>query len=111
MPSDSAPLVQVTIGARDGEALVRIAGDVSVRSASVLEARLLPLSARWPHLVTLDLSELRCVSALGLGVLATFRHGVVRAGGRVRIMPALQPRVCEMLEATGLTTLFDLREP
>jgi hypothetical protein len=38
--------------------------------------------------VTLDLSELRSISSLAMGVLVAYRRGVVRRGGRVRLAAA-----------------------
>jgi hypothetical protein len=82
------PAFEVTIGERAGGAVVRIAGEATVREANTLEARLLPLVARWPQRVTFDLGELRFLSALALGVLTAFcpggrprrRRSAVRAG-------------------------------
>jgi hypothetical protein len=68
------------------------------------------LSARRAPLVTLDLSRLSLLSTLALGALATFRRGIVRAGGRVRLVPSLQERVRESLERTGMIALFKVAE-
>jgi anti-anti-sigma factor len=109
-PGPSVPPIEVTIGERAGEAVVRIAGQASLREANALEAGLLPLAARWPRRVTLDLSDLCSLSALALGVLTAFRRGVVRAGGEVRLGPSLQPQVREVLGAAGLWRGFESEE-
>jgi anti-anti-sigma factor len=56
----------------------------------------------------LDLSELRFISSLAMGVLVTFRRGVVRSGGRVRIGEQLQPAVREALSRAGIFDLFEV---
>jgi anti-anti-sigma factor len=56
--------------------------------------------------VTLDLSELRFISSLAMGVLVTFRRSVVRTGGRVRLAEGFQPAVKEALTRAGLLDLF-----
>jgi anti-anti-sigma factor len=90
-----------------GEVIVRVAGKGCVGQADALAAGLLGLSARRPARVTLDLSGLSCLSCLTLGVLVTFRRGVVRAGGRVRLAASLQEPVRGALERAGLFALFD----
>jgi anti-anti-sigma regulatory factor len=57
--------------------------------------------------VTLDLSEVRSISSLAMGVLVAFRRGVVRAGGRVCLAPDLHPAVREALTRAELTSLFE----
>jgi anti-anti-sigma regulatory factor len=87
--------------------IVRIAGKGCVGQADALAAALLSLSARWPSLVTLDLSGLKCVSCLAMSVLVRFRRGVVRAGGRICLAADFQPGVREALDRAGLMSLFD----
>jgi anti-anti-sigma factor len=88
-------------------AVVRLRGEAGVAEAGALEASLLRLVARRPARVTFDLSELLFLSSLAMGVLTAFRRGVVRAGGEVRLAPALQPRVCEALDRAGLMGVFE----
>jgi anti-anti-sigma factor len=90
--------------------VIRLAGAAGIDQVGKLERALLGVSARRPPLVTLDLAELSDVSCLALGVLTTFRRGIVRAGGTVRLAAGLQPPVREALERTGLFALFDLPE-
>jgi anti-anti-sigma factor len=100
------PRIEVGVTEAPGEVVVRVAGKGCVGQADALEAALLGLSARRPALVTLDLSGLSCVSCLTMGVLVTFRRGVVRAGGRVRLAASLQEPVRVALERAGLFALF-----
>jgi anti-anti-sigma factor len=68
---------------------------------------LLAPAARRPAVVTLDLSELRSISSLAMGVLVAYRRGVIRAGGRVFLAGALQPAVHEALARAELFDLFE----
>ena len=102
----TAPLVEVAIRATPEEVIVRVQGEATVVAASTLDASLLPLIARRPRLVTLDLSDLRCLSALAMGVLVRYRRAVVRAGGRVRLALTLQPPVREALGRAEVLELF-----
>jgi anti-anti-sigma regulatory factor len=87
--------------------VVRVVGKGCVAQADALAAGLLGLSARRPALVTLDLSGLSCISCLTMDVLVTFHRGVVRAGGRVRLVFSLQGPVREALERAELFALFE----
>ena len=100
------PRLEVGVTEGPAETIVRLAGPGCVGQADALTAGLLGLSARRPALLTLDLSGLRCLSCLTLGVLVTFRRGVVRRGGRVGLAAALQEPVRAALERAGLLALL-----
>jgi len=100
--------IDVTMSEKAGEVIVHLKGEVPAIEACALEARLPGLSSRAPDRVTIDLSELTFLSALAMGVLVRFRRAVVRAGGRMRLSPTLQPQVRESLEVAKLTELFEL---
>jgi anti-anti-sigma regulatory factor len=68
---------------------------------------LLAPAACHPAVVTLDLSELRSLSSLAMGVLVAYRHGVVRSGRRVRLAEELQPAVKEALIRAKVLDLFE----
>ena len=65
-------------------------------------------AARRPAVVTLDLSQLRSISSLAMGVLVAYRRSVVRTGGRVRLTHELQPAVREALTRAELLELFEI---
>jgi anti-anti-sigma factor len=104
----NAPRIGVVAVEKDGEVVVRVSGEAVLATASALEAGLLRVAARRPPLVTLDLSQLGFISSLAMGVLVTYRRGVVRSGGRVRLAPDLQPTVREALERAGLIDLLEI---
>jgi anti-anti-sigma factor len=96
--------------ARPREVVVRLAGEAGVRQVGELTAALLPLTACRPRLLILDLSRLSNLSSLAIGVLAEFRRGVARSGGRVRLADPLPESVREALVRAELFSLFDLPE-
>jgi len=104
----TTPWIEVGVIEAPGELVVLIAGEAGVEQATALEVALLRVSARRSPLVTLNLSRLRFLSSLAIGALVPFRRGVVRDGGRVRMLPRLQESVRESLERTGVMTLFEL---
>jgi anti-anti-sigma factor len=87
--------------------VIRVKGDAGVKQSGALLSGLLAASACRPSLATLDLSELRFVSSLDMGVLVAYRRGVVRAGGRVRLTTGLQRPVQEALARAELFDLFE----
>jgi anti-anti-sigma factor len=99
-------LLEVTVTEAAGEAVVRIEGEATYRGAESLEAALLGLTARRPVLVRLDLSGLRCISCLAMGVLARLCRGVVRRGGWVRLAPLPSAAVHGDLQRAGLLELL-----
>jgi anti-anti-sigma factor len=114
-PPDGAPegapprpaAIQVAVCQTADGVVIRLGGDAGVGVAGELLDGLLAPAARRPAVVTLDLSELRSISCLAVGVLAAYRRGVVRNGGRVLLAGPLQPAVKASLVHTGLLELFD----
>jgi anti-anti-sigma factor len=103
-PSSAAVQVEVSEAA-DG-VVIRVNGEARAECAGALLDGLLAPAARRPAVVTLDLSRLRSVDCLAAGVLAAYRRGVVRSGGRVRVAGVVQPAVKEPLARTDLIDLF-----
>jgi anti-anti-sigma factor len=97
----------VAISQTDEGMVFRVKGDARVDSVGALQDGLLAPCARRPAVVTLDLSELRSISCLAMGVLVSYRRGVVRCGGRVRLAEQLQPAVREALARAELFDLFE----
>ena len=90
--------------------VLRIKGEAHPAGVGALLAGLLAPTACRPALVTLDLSELRGISCLAMGVLVSYRRSVVRRGGRVRLAEPLQPAVREALARAELLDLFETTE-
>jgi len=106
-PAAAAPAVQVAISQTADGMMIQIKGEARVECAGALLDGLFALPARRPGVVTLDLSELRSISSLAVGVLVGYRRGVVRTGGVVRLAKPLQPAVREALARAGVLVLFE----
>jgi anti-anti-sigma factor len=87
--------------------VVRLRGEAGVPEAGALEAVVLRLVAARPACVTFDLSELRSISSLAMGVLVGYRRAAGRTGARVCLAPDLSPAVREALERAELLSLFE----
>jgi anti-anti-sigma factor len=87
--------------------VIRVKGEARADCAGALMDGLLTPTARRPAVVTLDLSELRSISRLAIGVLVAYHRSVVRTGGRVRLARELQPAVKEALARAKLFDLFE----
>jgi anti-anti-sigma factor len=105
--STAVSAVEVSINHTADALVIRIGGEAGVECAGAIVDSLLAPSACRPRVVTLDLSELRSISCLALGVLVAYVRGVVRAGGGVHLAEKLQPAVRESLVRSEL---FDLLE-
>jgi anti-anti-sigma factor len=101
--------VEVVVSQTSDGQVVRVKGEARVECAGLLLDGLLAPAARRPAVVTLDLSELRSISSLAMGVLVTYRRGVVLAGGRVLLAEELQPAVKEALARSEVLDLFQTR--
>jgi anti-anti-sigma factor len=101
------PVVQVSVIQTAADLIIRVKGEARVECAGALEDGLLAAAARRPAVVILDLSELRSISCLAMGVLVIYRRGVARAGGRMRLAQGLQPAVHEALARAELLDLFE----
>jgi len=106
-PATAVPAVEVAVDQTPDEMIVRVKGEARVESAGALLSSLLVPAARRRAVVTLDLSELRSISALAMGVLVAYRRGVIRNGGRVRLAAELHPAVKVALARAELLGLFE----
>src|SRR5262249_1133029 len=108
-PRPSAAAVQVEVSQTADSRVsrvIRVKGEARAECAGALLDGLFAPGPR-PEVATLDLSELRSISPLALGVLAAYRRGVVRTGGRVRLAGVLQPAVNESLARAELLDLLE----
>ena len=106
-PLGAVPVLTVAISQTADDMVIRVKGEATVECAGPLVDGLLAPTAHHPAVVTLDLSELLCISTLAMAGLETFRRGVVRTGGRVRLAKGLKPAVNEALIRAELFDLFE----
>src|SRR5262249_20260676 len=100
-PRPSAAAVRVEVSQTADSRVIGVKGEARAECAGALLDGLLAPGPR-PEVVTLDLSELRSISPLALGVLGAYRRTVVRTGGRVRLAGVLHPAVNESLARAEL---------
>ena len=106
-PRPRGATVQVEVSQTADGMVIRVKGEALDEGAGALLDGLLAPAAGRPAVVTLDLSELRSISCLALGVLVGYCRSVVRSGGRVRLVGVLQPVVSESLVQAELFVLFE----
>lgn len=90
---------------RDGKMVVKLAGDLYVKSVAELREELLALISAQNYTYVFDMSELRYIDSAGLGLLITVQKRVVPHGGEVRIR-GLQGVIKELFEQTRLDKVF-----
>src|SRR5262245_57992251 len=89
--------------------VLRLAGDGGAVGTESLHVCLASLSARRPALVVFDLAELAYVASLFMGAIVSFRRGLVRHGGKVRLA-APQACVLEAFQRARLDEMFEFAE-
>ncbi len=96
--------------ARHGQAhVVRVAGDIDLRSSPELrEALIQTLEAR-PQRLTLDLSDVPYMDSSGVGTLVETKRLIEKQGGQIELT-GLQPRVKSVFEITQLDRFFAIKD-
>jgi anti-anti-sigma factor len=98
--------VEVVINQTADAMVIRVKGDAGVNNAGALLAGLMRAAACRPAVVTLDLSELRAISSLAMGVFVSYLRSVFRMGGRVRLAEKFHPAVKAALVRAEIFDLF-----
>jgi len=106
-PAPLAPTLELIVHQSSDGPIVRVKGEATIHCAGALLDGLLVATAQRPAVVTIDLAELRFISSLAMGILITFRRGVLRRGGRVRLAPKIHPSVHDALARAQLLDLFE----
>ncbi|MEU3826962.1 anti-sigma factor antagonist [Streptomyces sp. SID486] len=89
----------------DRTAVVAVAGDVDLHTASVLRGHALAVVEQGvPHLV-LDLAQVDFVDSTGLSTLIHLLHATHRAGGSL-LLAEVPDRLMRMINMTGISQLL-----
>jgi anti-sigma B factor antagonist len=89
----------------EGLAVVAVAGDVDLHTASALSAHALAVVEQGvPHLV-LDLTHVDFVDSTGLSTLIHLLHATQQAGGSLRLAE-VPDRLLRMITMTGISQLL-----
>lgn len=89
----------------DGKVIVKLTGDLYVKSVAGLREELLKLISASKIYYVFDMSELQYIDSAGLGLLVTIQKRVIPQGGEVRIH-GLHGTIKELFEQTRLDKVF-----
>ncbi len=99
-PVPEGPDFRVEVAERDGGAVVALAGDLDLATATDAAAVIRERLARGP--VLLDLRDLRFIDSSGVHMLDDLLRDAEREGWTLRVAPAMRVGVRRGLELTGL---------
>jgi len=88
--------------------VVRLSGEIDLRTSPTLHARLLELVEARPKQLVIDLAGVSYVDSSGVGTLVDVKRQMEKRGGRVTLV-GLQERVRSVLEITRLDTFFTIK--
>ena len=111
-PSESIAPADVAVdrGARDGDWVVTVRGEIDVATSPDLKHELDDLLAQDAKFITLDLSRLVFMDSSGLGVLVSAHKRLKEIGGETILLRGMQEPVRRVFEITGLTRLFTVED-
>jgi anti-sigma B factor antagonist len=95
-----------TVGTEGGAAVVRVVGELDVATAPELNTCLLVVADAD---IILDLAELTFMDSSGISALVS-AHKRSATSGRSFVVRALQPRVAQVLEMTGVNTVLTIEQ-
>ena len=89
----------------DGRVIVKLCGDLYVKSVAELREEILQRIEQGKLCFTFDMSELQYIDSAGLGVMITFQKRVLPQGGGLTVR-GLHGVVKELFEQTRLDKVF-----
>lgn len=95
----------VTAEVRGDTAVVVVNGEIDLRTADTLRARLVELHASGPRRLVADFTAVPFCDAAGLGALVA-AHNQIAAGGGEIALAGVRPAQQRLLRITGLHRLF-----
>ena len=93
---------------KDGAVVVRLTGEVDMRSSPELREELLGVTRTQPPRVIVSLEHVRYIDSSGIATLIECFKNVHRYGGRFRLV-GVNEDVYPVFELAHLTEVFDLR--
>ena len=88
-----------------GWSVIHLAGSIGIRQGEQFEKAMLKLVSHVPRVVVLDLTDLRFINVIGLGVIVRFGTAVRARGGRL-VLTGANPRICRLIRQVHLHELF-----
>ncbi|NGN67422.1 STAS domain-containing protein [Streptomyces sp. A7024] len=90
-----------------GHIVVELSGELDLRAAGLVTARLDTLTAASRVWLVVDLSAVTFLDCGGLGALCRARRRTVWRGGRIALV-VTDPRILRVLKVTGLHRAFEV---
>lgn len=103
--SDEPNGLQIEAAAQGDGQIVRVRGEVDLRSSPQLRSRLLQIIEQKPKCVVVDLSGVSYMDSSGVGTMVEVKRLIERDGGQI-VLSGLQPRVRSVFEITQLDKFF-----
>jgi len=92
---------------RESGPVVRVSGEVDLRTSPQMREVLLRVAHKNPKRLIVDLSDVSYMDSSGVGTMVEIKRLVERGGGRL-VLAGLQPRVRSVFEVTQLDRFFDI---
>jgi anti-anti-sigma factor len=86
-------------------AVVVVNGEIDLRTADILRARLVELHAAGPRRLVADFTAVPFCDAAGLGALVAAHNQIAATGGEI-VLAGVRPAQLRLLRITGLQRLF-----
>ncbi|TDC70509.1 anti-sigma factor antagonist [Actinomadura sp. GC306] len=102
---DGAGLDVATVRVSGETAVVLVTGEIDLRTADLLRARLVELHAAGPRRLVADFSAVPFCDAAGLGALVAAHNQIAATGGEI-VLAGVRPAQLRLLRVTGLQRLF-----
>lgn len=107
--SEQTDGLKIDTTVRDDGHIIRVTGEVDLRTSPHLRNRLLQLIEKHPKRLVIDLANVSYMDSSGVGTMVEIKRRLERSGGQV-ILAGLQPRVRSVFEITQLDKFFDIVE-
>ena len=99
--------LKVDLTAVNGTSVVRVRGDIDLRTSPQLRELLLEAMREGVGTLRVDLSQVHYMDSSGVGTMVYVKRETERAGRRV-VLIGLQPRVRSLFEITHLDQFFTI---
>jgi len=103
-----APTLELTVSEKNGETVLRAAGELDVNTAPELREQLARLANDGVRQIVVDLADVSFVDSTALSVLVSALKRLRQADGDLTLASPT-PSVRRVFEITGLTRLFAIR--
>src|SRR5947208_5437594 len=98
------PPFAMSVQNADGEAVVRVAGEIDMESSPVFKSSLIELARAGVQRITVDMAETDFIDSTGLNALVAALKELREHGG-ILVVRSPSKSAARLLELTGLNTL------